>query len=385
MLKNSRILLVEDNAFQRQVLTHILHRSGFAYVRTAMHGREAVEVMRGELPDLVITDLEMPEMNGFDLCRLMKQDAQLQHVPVLVQTAMNDQESKSRIFKAGAVDFLPKPLNSDEFLARVSIHLERHTLLRELSQFKERIHGELEMAARTHRLLFPAAKLLEEISQSHGLRVQHTERRCTELGGDLWGIEVLDARHVAISITDFSGHGVYAALNTFRLHTLMQQLSAHACRPGDYLAVLNNQLEKHLPDDQFATIFYGVIDIQEQTLRYAAAGSPPPLLLYPDGRALFPDTSGIPLGAFRDSCYVERVLHFPRGSRLLLYSDALIETPDIHGHLMTQERMAELVPEGFDALLHFLQERYRSVWPDDLTIAFLRFVSAGNVEQIIEA
>jgi CheY-like chemotaxis protein/anti-sigma regulatory factor (Ser/Thr protein kinase) len=209
---------------------------------------------------------------------------------------------------------------------------------------------DLRLARAMQKDLLPRAELLGRIAAGTGLVVTGFHEFSSDLGGDLWGIAALDDHRVALWLADFSGHGVTAALNTFRLHALVDGLGAVQGRPALFLAELNRRLAGALPVGQYATMLYGVVDAAAGVFTYAAAAAPAPVAMPPGARAPESgDGSGLPLGINRGTVYPERRLTLAPGGVLFLASDALAESPQEGGHRLGTAGVAELVRQGVAA------------------------------------
>ena len=203
---------------------------------------------------------------------------------------------------------------------------EAEKLSRELEAYGERVARELEMARETQTVLLPDMQTVQEIYRLHGLHVDSRFQPSSELGGDFWGLRSLDASRVAVMAVDFSGHGINAALNTFRLHALLDSDRQHVDDPATFLQHLNRRISPLLPAGQYATMFYGVIDSNSDIMTYAGAATPSPLVFLPDrDEPLVGSGVGFPIGMFDGSTYENLQLPFPVGASLLLYSDAVTE------------------------------------------------------------
>ena len=180
---------------------------------------------------------------------------------------------------------------------------------------------------------------------------------------------------------DFSGHGVGASLNTFRLHALMSHLRPTDKDTSGYLAVLNNDLKELLPLGQYATMFYGVIDTENDTLTYSAAAAPSVIMGKLDGTgAAYHTTRGVPLGMKKGSEYETYTLPFTEGDFLFLYSDALIETSDEFGDVIDEKMLLNMLVEALkdrdripviDALRAEFEDRRAGPLGDDLTLVLV--------------
>jgi sigma-B regulation protein RsbU (phosphoserine phosphatase) len=327
-LNDALILVVDDNELTRKILSSHLSSGGFSNLIFAKDGIEALESIANQIPELVVLDLIMPRMDGFEVLERLRDNPLTRDIPVLVQTALEEDEERIRVFKLGAADLLSKPVNSQELQARVRIHLENRKLIRDLSVYRMRMDLELDAARAMQESLLPTRSYIEGIESRYPLRVSSFYEASTGLGGDIWGIREIDENRLFLYTVDFSGHGVGAALNTFRFHAWNQPDRLMSGNPGQWLSDLNQYLCETLPTGQFATVFCGVVDIDSDTLIYAAASAPPPLLRPREKAFRVIDSAGIPAGIIQSAEYDNKVAEFGRGGVLMLYSDALIETPD---------------------------------------------------------
>jgi DNA-binding response OmpR family regulator len=187
---SAALLVVDDNEDNRYTLTRRLAREGYATVATAANGREALELLRARPIDLVLLDIMMPDMNGYEVLEQIKADAQLRHIPVIMISAVDDVESVIRCIELGAEDYLPKPFNPTLLRARVGASLERKNLHdqvraqaadlavwnRTLEQRVAEQLTEIERVGRLKRFLSPQIADLV-ISSSDGERVLESHRR----------------------------------------------------------------------------------------------------------------------------------------------------------------------------------------------------------------
>lgn len=377
------ILVVEDDFIGRATLVQILKKNGFTRIAEAENGKEGLALLDRFRPSLIICDIQMPEMDGFEFCRRVRShgDPALSGLPILVETALTQSDEKARVFVSGASDYVGKPVDAVELAARCRVHLERELMTRRLRDFNRRVSEELETARSTQRILIPSPEMIRKTEADYGLCMREHAQSCSELGGDFWSVKPLSRRECAVFIVDFSGHGVNAALNVFRLHTLIHGAHDSAGDPGAYMSHLNTVLKPLLPVGQFATMLYAVVDVESHTLRYASAAAPAPILYRSGGGGELLEASGMLLGAWEGASYPTQQTVFKPGDCLLLYSDALVETPDAQGKLLDARQAADLFAAGaagagggaafgagFDALLDSFMQRYAPSLSDDLTM-----------------
>lgn len=325
---SSCILVVDDSITIRKTITTYLRNRGFANVMEAANGRIALDIMEGIEPDLVITDIAMPEMDGLTLCRAIKSSERLAQIPVLVQTGTESADRRAEAFSYGAQDLITKPINLREMLGRVQVHLEQRHLVRRLSDYQQSMAQQLEMAREMQESLLPSSDDIRAFEAVFPVAIAPTYKASSGLGGDLWGCQATDDGNLRFFMADFTGHGVLAALNTFRFHAFLRNEPLDSLPEADAMACLNGFLKDVLPVGQFATFLSCRINFREGWVEVCSASGPPPMLRSGGEDAFVPLASdGLPLGILTESDYRSQRYPFPPGSMLVLYSDALIETP----------------------------------------------------------
>ncbi|MDR3425422.1 MAG: fused response regulator/phosphatase [Alphaproteobacteria bacterium] len=373
----SPILIVDDDEINRIFLEKTLRARGFTNLLCAVSAEDAFGKMEAFRPEMVLLDILMPGgMDGFECCEKLRQQKRYCDLPILIETTITEPELRAKAFQKGATDFVSKPVYAEELCARVRVHLEKRLSLKTLQRYKNRIEVELESARQLQQGILPEAGDLKESERRCGLSVASAFEPSSEIGGDFWGMQNMFLHQTALWLVDFSGHGVAAALNAFRLHAYLKEYSQLAARPGEYLSYLNDKLLQLLPRGQFATMFYGIVDTQTSQLFYACACMPHPIVLRrATGRAEMIDGSGNPLGIGMH-LYSTKTIPFASGDLLLLYSDAYTETPDAKGAFITEEQIMSLIEKNSlaspsalkDILLDHFKHHAGGAPCDDLTI-----------------
>jgi phosphoserine phosphatase RsbU/P len=343
-LTTARILVVDDNRVARGLISLHLRSSGFKNIGIVEDGFEALKSIRAARPELVITDLLMPKMGGVELCRNLQADPMTSEIPVLAQTASTDPDLRAQAFACGASDLITKPFDPRELLYRVRILLERGRLIERLSEFQRRIADELSQAAAIQEALLPNEAVQNRLRAVCPIEVAGHYEASDELGGDIWGIELVGDQRVMIFNADFAGHGLTAALNTMRLHSFINGGPEKSRDPATLLSQLNQFLCDVLPLGQYATMFCGIMDFREHRIDYAWAAAPPMLLRSAADRPFeIVQEPGFPLGVTRDATYENFTAAFAPGATLLLFSDALIETPSPPDAAFNETSLCEFV------------------------------------------
>lgn len=376
----SKVLIVEDNQSNLIMVRRLLNVIGINRIETARDGVEGLQKVVSFQPDLVILDITMPRMDGYEVLHHLKSADETKDIPVLIQTASDTREARDKTFSAGATDFITKPINPLEFFSRVRVHLENKLLISKLEMQLGQINEELALAQRMQKDLLPKEEMLRGVRETYKIDIAFYFEPSSKLGGDFWELIPIDDSKLAFYICDFSGHGVSASLNTFRLDALTNQMSPVLFeRPEVCLAFLNEQLCRLLPRGQFATFLLGMLDLKKNKMVFSGAGCPGPLYLSPGGDKMLLTAFGMPLGIKKDIVYERKEVPFERGTKFLLYSDALIETPNLEGKQMKEgefwdktfphfsagsaEQAIKGITEGFFSSV-------RRPISDDLTIVF---------------
>jgi sigma-B regulation protein RsbU (phosphoserine phosphatase) len=342
-IRNSRILVVDDNRVNRHLLVAVLQRGGFFNVGTAEDGVDALARIGEAPPDLMLLDLMMPKMDGFEVCRQVRANPAWKDLPILVQSSLSSSDDRKHAFSAGATDFVTKPINATELLSRVRIHLENQALLRDLQQYRNRRQTELALARSMQERLLPPPSRLAQARVDLGLSLSAHFEPSSELGGDFWDLRRDDRDRLIVWLVDFSGHGVGAALNTFRLHAILRQMDLSNFDPAEHLREVNERVCPLLRNGQFATMLVGVVDQATDTFHYASAGAPAPMIWQPgDDVPEFGDSSGLPVGILASARYENRDIPLPVGARLFLYSDGASELWTSDDTVLGEEGLLEI-------------------------------------------
>ena len=382
-----RLLLVEDDRVTARIMTRTLERvpsPSFEIV----HEMTLVEAIRrlasGDRFDVALLDLNLPDSFGIQtLAQLQSADPDL---PIVVLTGDTDPTVAELTLEVGAQDYLIKGEVGERVITRaIRYAISRKHADLDRKAISDRLNASL--AAENKRMdeenalaramqfgLLPSAERLAQYRQSRGLSVESYFEPSSQIGGDLWGCAEVDALRTIFFMFDFSGHGVGAALNVFRLHALLSQLGGQIIDPAGTLGRLNGVLADMLPRGQYATVFLGVVDSGASTLTWSAGGAPKPILFDKNGKHVMLDSRGKPLGISPTAHYTNRVTAFPEGSSLFLYSDAMTEARVAGGSMLGEDRLTSIVrrfhsPSGIDVpgLVARFFDTVKRPLEDDLT------------------
>lgn len=372
----SSIVVADDEPVNRLLIGKYLSSAGFTNVHMAENGQEALDKLEEHKANLLILDIVMPVMDGFEVLQTLRASTKWSDLPVLVETALDAPEERSKVFESGATDLVTKPLNGKELVARVKIHLELGLIMGKLQEFHERLSEDLSRAQTMQLGLLPSARQIAAVADSHNMTIAAAFHPCSELGGDIWDLHTIDDDKVLMLLADLSGHGVTAALNSFRLHTALREMNFSGADAGDILTQLNRRLSRVLPIGQFAAGFCCVFDTKAHSLSYTCSAWPDPIMLPGNGGApVFLDGSGVPIGIDENFSYDAKTVPFEPGSTILGFSDALVESVDANGVMLGTEALMAMLDEArdgapplLDGLMKAFRGRVGDVVDDDLTV-----------------
>ena len=339
------VLLVDDAPANIQIVNSIL--KDLYKIRIATSGAKALELAKvTPLPDLILLDVMMPEMDGYEVCTQLKLDPLTQDIPVIFLTGQTEVEGETRGFAVGAVDYIHKPFSPAVVKARVHTHLVLRGIREQLAQQLLTIQKELETARQIQLSILPS-----EIPKIEGLDIAARYLPMTSVAGDFYDFIVVDEKHIGILVADVSGHGMPAALIASMLKIALSAQTAFVADPAKVLLGLNQALCGKF-QHHFVTAAYLYVDMEKKTLTYAGAGHPPLLLSGGSDGVRSVEENGLFLGKFSFATYSSVEMPFKAGDRALLYTDGVPETANPDG-----------VEFGTDSFKQFLEEE-RSVSAD---------------------
>ena len=343
---DARLLVVDDNEDNRYTLTRRLKREGYSRLLYATNGREALEVLlRDHHIDLVLLDIMMPEMNGYEVLERMKADVRLRDVPVVMISAVDEIESVVRCVELGAEDYLPKPFNATLLRARVGASLEKKRLRDEVLRHVARMEEDLAGARAIQLGMVPST--FPPASGEFPVDIHAALYPAFEVGGDLYDFFLCNPQTLCIVIADVSGKGASAALFMARAKALIRTVAkllvradGSCAQPSEILAHVNDELCRDNPGLMFVTAFLGMLDLGTRTLAYCNAGHTSPYLVNCDARVLeLADGRGRVLGIRPNAPYATARHALNSADALFIFTDGITEAENAAGEFFDSERL----------------------------------------------
>ena len=286
------ILLVDDNPTNLQMLFQLLEKGVGCKLLVAKNGETALTIARKTQPDLILLDIMMPGIDGFEVCRRLKADPVTSPIPVIFLSALDETADKVKGLQLGAVDYVSKPFQAEEVIARVNTHLTIHRLGREVQEQRDQLEHELKVVSELQRKLLP-----ERLPAIAGLKLAEHYETSRYAGGDYYDVVELPDGRCGLLVADSEGHSAPAAVMMAMTCALFRSCPELHGEPDKVLDFINTNLCK-VNKESFVTAIYAVYDSKRRALRIARAGHPLPVLFRPaEGKAREVPCDGVfPMG-----------------------------------------------------------------------------------------
>ncbi len=325
--------------------------------------RGVVDAIRIHTYDILLLDLNYngATTSGGEGLELLAQIQAIDNcLPVVVMSAWGSIELVVESMQGGGRDFVQKPWDNDKLLGTLRRHVDDGRTLRERRRHEkanESLMQEITEARDIQRRLLPV-----EMPSIAGCDIQATWQPAQDVGGDYYDAIKLRGKRVALCIADVSGKGLPAALLMSNTQAAVRAFAHNSDSAAEMCTRLNRSVAENVTFGKFITLFYAVLDIERQKLRYTNAGHIPPVLIRRDGSILRPDCGGLVLGIFHDSEYQEAEISFNEGDRLVLFTDGIIEAADKSNDEFGVDRLiALLMMNRNDPAAKLQAEIFRSV------------------------
>ncbi len=294
VLSGSRIMVVDDTPANLTLLTDMLQQAGYE-ISPLPNGQLALQVAGQAPPDMFLLDINMPGLNGYQVCERLKASDRLRDIPVIFLSAMHETIDKVKAFQAGGVDYITKPFQVEEVLARIRTHLNLRAMQQQQAETLRRLQeayaalqaSQVCLAEDLAEAANYATSLLPPPLADGPIRADWIFMPSTKLGGDSFGYHWIDADHFAVYLIDVCDHGVRAALLSVSVLNVLRSMALPKTDfrdPAQVLAALESTFPVEQQNDLFFTLWYGVYQRSRDAIAYISAGHPPALLLDAGGR-----------------------------------------------------------------------------------------------------
>jgi CheY-like chemotaxis protein/anti-sigma regulatory factor (Ser/Thr protein kinase) len=385
-----KVLVVDDQEINRKLLHHMLNHDGFDVV-LASDGLQAIELYKTEHPDLVLLDVVMPNLDGYETAPILKELAGEVYLPIIFITALEDQDSLSRCLDVGGDDFLSKPFDRVILQAKI----KAHSRIRDLSQKTFEQKKELDFyrlkTEREHQIvehIFDRA--LEGNYQVPHLLEYHLSP-ASMFNGDLMLVALGPTGNLYIMMGDFTGHGLAAAIGTLPVSRAFYSMVQKGLAVGDIAIEVNEILLKLLPDDMFCAASIIELHNNGKSLSVWAGGTPDMYLVNDrNGQLMTIHSQHMALGILDNQEFDSDLLNFSvhKHQRLIMFTDGVVEITDENEQMFGYERLTNLLTSpDYRELPLIIEELYDFSagveQDDDISILSLRCAEVNSsLEQV---
>lgn len=375
MFQNSpsslKILTVDDDRITQLFLKTFLCKSGHTVVQ-AGNGAEAIEAFDQCNPDIILMDVAMPVMTGYEVAYIIKQRTRNHFVPIIFLTALEDDESIVKCVESGGDDFLAKPINKVLLTAKITAMQRISTMNRELALYKKRTEEEIEL---THHVFHSLTKRM----MSNKLPgIDYWLCSAGHFSGDLMIYDQSPSGKLYLMLGDFTGHGLSAAIGALPTSDVFFAMTRRNFSAVDIVIEINRKLREIMPSSHFCATAFVCVDPEAQRIEIFNGGLPPILLLDSDGNVKTRIRSAnLALGILPAEAFNAEIIALESVSKstLVVYSDGITEARNEAGEMFGDDRLSACLQTGQKplesvkaALQDFVGER---AFDDDVSLVTL--------------
>lgn len=344
---SKKIFLINRNENVTEILKIYLEMKNYEVFQTN-NGIDGLELAKQLQPDLILLDVTLQHLNGYEVCKQLKENPSTKDIPVLFLSSLMGTQEKIKGLESGGVDFINDAADYAEIFARIETHIQIKELTQKLKASnkellaKQRLlDDDLKAAAFIQKSLLPIQK-----PQIAKLKVSWFCEPCSLVGGDICSIHPISDTLSAFYILDVSGHGVSSAMMSVSITQYIRQRQRLEpnLSPQQILTNLNHNYP-YENFNSFSTIFYMVFNNQNGTLTYSSAGHPPAVHLSLSKPFQLLGTEGGLIGVDSSSSFSEKEERLEKGDKVILYTDGITEFKNPDGELYGEERFYRLLEE----------------------------------------
>lgn len=324
------ILIVDDNPVNIFVIEKILKQAGYQDLVSLNSAQELFEYThfgkdssRHNEIDLILLDIMMPEIDGLEVCRRLQNEEKFKDIPIIFVTALEDANKLAEALDIGAMDYITKPINKVELLARMRVALRLKSELNWHKEQEENLRNELDLATQVQRNL-----LSSPLREDH-IKIEASYLPSFKLAGDMYYWYKIDENRYGIILLDVMGHGVSASLVCMFISSVLRESIKCLIDPelvikdlNKYMTLLHNEND-NIP--YYFTAIYLVVDTEKRTIEYVNAGHPSGYVLVDEENVVELNRGSCAVGFFDEIKVEKTVIPFEKNAQILLFTDGVLE------------------------------------------------------------
>ncbi|KZZ83300.1 MULTISPECIES: fused response regulator/phosphatase [Bacillaceae] len=324
-----KILIVDDHPVNLFVVEKILKNAGYEDNVSLSSAQALFDYLKMESPaaakpeaDLILLDIMMPEIDGIETCRRIQQVEHLREIPIIFVTALEDSNKLAEALDVGGHDYITKPINKVELLARIRVALRLKQEKDWHAEQEQKLSHELDLAMQIQK------SLLNPPLNEENIRIHVSHLPSNKLAGDMYYWHRFSENKYGVILLDMMGHGISSSLICMYISSVLRDSIKQLADPvlvieelNRYMALLSNQTKEH---NYYFTAIYLVIDTEAKTVEYVNAGHPPGYALL-DNELVDLDKGCCAVGFFEEISISSTVLSYTDNVQLLLFTDGVYE------------------------------------------------------------
>ncbi|MDI6531367.1 fused response regulator/phosphatase [Bacillus mycoides] len=324
------ILIVDDNPVNIFVIEKILKQAGYQDLVSLNSAQELFEYIhfgkdssRHNEIDLILLDIMMPEIDGLEVCRRLQKEEKFKDIPIIFVTALEDANKLAEALDIGAMDYITKPINKVELLARMRVALRLKSELNWHKEQEENLRNELDLATQVQRNL-----LSSPLREDH-IKIEASYLPSFKLAGDMYYWYKIDENRYGIILLDVMGHGVSASLVCMFISSVLRESIKCLIDPelvikdlNKYMTLLHNEND-NIP--YYFTAIYLVVDTEKRTIEYVNAGHPSGYVLVDEANVVELNRGSCAVGFFDEIKVKKTVIPFEKNAQIVLFTDGVLE------------------------------------------------------------
>ncbi len=380
------IMIVDNSEQTAELMAQCLSESQYEII-TATSGHNALAKAEAFKPDLIILDVELKDISGYDLCKKLKSKPETKMIPILFVSMSNTNEFRLRAIQMGADDYIEKDFDATLLKTKIKSLLRvknlSDQLIQKYAELEEKnsiLEFQLKMSRRVQRSLIPEIDI-----KFNNMQIISKYMPALEIGGDFYDVITLDDETVWIIMGDVSGHGIAAALLTAMLNMMIKNLAQNATMPNLLLEAMNKEfydIFANTNHEMYACVFYAMINTKKRKIYYSNAGQTLPFYVDSKNNTVRElEISGIPIGLMSDSKYECKVLKYNEGDRVFFHTDGLCDafykdSPDVFSSKLREilldtkslEDLNEIIDIVLSSFYNFMASDAQKFELDDVSI-----------------
>ncbi|GAA5316162.1 MAG: two-component system response regulator HsbR [Candidatus Pelagadaptatus aseana] len=373
-LQEGRILIVDDQAYNRELLAYLLSDYGYTFAMAA-NGKEAVEAIEADdTIDLVLMDVSMPVMDGFEATRLIKAKTTGRYQPVVFVTALDDEQTLAKCLEVGGDDFIPKPVNLNVLLAKVKANQRSAALYRQLQESNTSLLYHQKVMDREHAIVEHVFRNGMQRVDMQCRNIRYSITPLSMFNGDLMLTAPNPSGGVYVMLGDFTGHGLSAAIGCLPVSDIFYAMTKKHADVGDIAFEINLRLQSLLPSYMFFCAAILELSVNGDRLSYWNGGMNDILMIAPGGGVADRLTAQhMPLGVLECDEFDRSITTIkPEArSRIFVYTDGVIEARNSEGEFFGEERLGALFNSPRESYLQTVSEavaQFQQAQSDDISL-----------------